>query len=78
MKANAKKPYFQGVLSDGDSKLRFVGWSSAKEKLLQKFQHKSAVSFSNCSIRPRDKRFGDGLEIHLNDKTIIEKAEKTL
>lgn len=78
MKPDAAKPYFQGYLSDGTKKMRFVGWSPAKEKLIEKFSKEhELVSLSNCTVKSRDKRFGDGLEIVLNDSTIIEKSEKS-
>ena len=75
IKPTSNKPYFEGYLSDGHKRMRFVGFSSAKEKLITKFnKDNNPILLSNCTVK--NARFGDGLEIIVGDGTTIEKSSK--
>ena len=75
IKPTSNRPYFEGYLSDGSKKIRFVGFSSTKEKLISKFNKvQEPVLMSNCSIK--NSRFGEGLEIIVGDNATIEKSDK--
>ena len=54
MKASnsGKSNYFEGKLTDGKSKVRFVGFDSkARDKLSDFHQNKEALSLSNCEVK---------------------------
>ncbi len=76
IKPNAKRPYFHGYISNGSTKMRFVGFNSAKEKLIEDHsKQKEPVVLSNCSIK--SSRFADGLELIIGDNTTVTKSPVT-
>ena len=70
IKPSAKRPFFEGFLTDGNNKIRFVGFSSNKEKVIEKFsEQKDPVLLANCSSKNR--KYSDGLELIIGDQTTI-------
>lgn len=73
----SKKPYFEGYLDDGTKRMRFVGFNPSKEKIIDQFsKSQEPVLLSSCRIV--NSKFGEGLDIMLNDNTVITKSDKNI
>lgn len=73
IKPNAKRPFFEGYLSNGPKKMRFVGFNGTKEKTIANFsKEKHPVTLSNCCIK--NNKYTDGLELIIGDNTSITKS----
>lgn len=75
MKGQSYKKYFDGYVTDGQKKLRFVGFSPEKAKQLDDFANdKQSVVLKKCCIK--NVRSGNQLEILVGDYTDISKSAK--
>ncbi len=75
-KGKSSKQFFDGYVSDGSKKLRFVGFDAAQAKQLQEFsKEQQPVALTNCCVNTS--RYGDQFEILVGDSTDISKSEKT-
>lgn len=73
IKLNARRPYFEGYLSNGPTRIRFVGFNGDKEKMIENFsKKKEPVLLNNCSIKSN--RSADGLELVIGDYTTVTKS----
>lgn len=76
IKGTTDKKFFDGFVSDGKKKLRFVGFNTAKAKQLQQFaKDQQPVTLTNCCVKTS--RYGEQFEILVGDGTDIAKSEKT-
>ena len=67
--------FFDGVVSDGKKKLRFIGFNESKGKLLEEYSNDhQAVTLTNCCVK--NAKYGGGLEIIVGDGTTISKSDK--
>lgn len=72
-----KQNYFEGKLSDGSSKLRFVGFDVKQQKTMSDMlTRKRAIEINNCEIKPS--RRGDKMEILLKSASQINESEKKI
>lgn len=77
VKKGKKHNYFEGTVSDGSSKLRFVGFDSAQQKVMcDLLPKKQAININNCEIKPS--RRGDQMEILLKGDTKICESPKKI
>ena len=77
VKKGRKQNYFDGKLSDGNSKLRFVGFDSKQQKKMSDMlTKKRAIEIKNCEIKPS--RRGDKMEILLKFDSKINESEKKI
>ena len=69
--------YFDGVLTDGSSTLRLVGFRSEQQKRLSTFSRdKTPISLQNCEIK--QSRQGHQMEVMLKNSTQIVKSPKII
>jgi len=69
--------YFDGVLTDGSSTLRMVGFRSEQQKRLSAFSRdKTPISLQNCEIK--QSRQGHQMEVMLKNSTQIVKSPKVI
>jgi hypothetical protein len=74
MKGQSSTKFFDGYVTDGVKKLRFIGFNADKAKLLE--QHaskKEPIALSNCCIK-HGKYGNHELEIIVGDRTDISKS----
>ena len=58
VKKGRKQNYFEGKLSDGSSKVRFVGFDSKQQKTMSDMlTKKRAIEIKNCEMKPTKWRF---------------------
>ena len=70
-------PYFDGMLADDTSKIRFVGFESFQQKKLFNFQEKNVpVKIENCEIKSA--KHGDGYEVILKSNSQIKQSPRKL
>ena len=77
VKKGRNSNYFDGVLTDGTSTLRLVGFRSEQQKRLNSFSRKKTpVSLQNCEIKPS--RQGHSMEVMLKTATQILHSPKVI
>ncbi len=70
MKGQSEIKFFDGYISDGKKKIRFVGFNSDKAKLLEEHAHsKQSVALSNCRIKQA--KSSSELEVMVGDRTDV-------
>lgn len=75
MKGKSTTKFFDGFITDGKKKLRFVGFSPEKAKQIDNFANdQEPVTISNCCIK--NAKYGNELEIVVGDYTDISKSTK--
>ena len=69
--------YFDGCVTDGESRMRIVGFSSEQQRKLACFKEKEqAAHLVNCEIKRS--REGDKMELMLKKWSKIDKSEKNI
>ena len=77
VKKGKRSKYFDGVLTDGTSNLRLVGFHSEQQKRLCTFsKDKTPVALQNCELKPS--RQGNTMEVILKTATQIVKSPKKI
>ena len=65
--------YFDGALTDGKTKIRFVGFDGKQQQQLAEFQEKKeAVAIINCEVKPS--KWGSELEVLMRKNTELLKS----
>ena len=76
VKQGKKASYFDGEMSDGSCRIRFVGFKAEHRKRLLPFNEKEKpVELHNCQIK--QSRQGHEMEVLLKSATIIKPSTKT-
>ena len=76
MKGKSATKYFDGYVTDGVKKLRFIGFDADKAKQLEQHaNNQEPIILSNCCIKHT--RYGNQLEIIVGDRTDISKSALT-
>ncbi len=74
-KKGRKSHYFHGMVSNGKSKLRLVGFSQAQQRQMKDFMSKKKpVQLEDCEIKQA--RRGQKMEIMLKGQTTISESQK--
>ena len=77
VKKGRKQNYFEGKLSDGSSKVRFVGFDSKQQKSMSELlTKKRAIEIKNCEFK--SSRRGDEMEILLKSDSKINASDKKI
>ena len=77
VKPGRKSSYFDGMLADDTSKIRFVGFEPLQQKKLVNFLERNVpVQIDNCEIKTA--RQGEGYEVMLKSSSIIKESPKKL
>lgn len=77
IKPGRKSAYFDGVLADDTSKIRFVGFEPLQQKKLVNLQQQNVpVQIDNCEIKTA--RQGEGYEVMLKSSSQIKEFPKKL
>ena len=75
MKRDSKKRCFDGYMSDGKKKMRFVGFRhDQQDKIADLSKGGKPVVLSNCSVKVA--RSGDCLEVIINNSTQVDQSYK--
>ena len=75
MKNDSKKKCFDGYMSSGKKKMRFVGFRhDQQDKISELSKEGKPVLLSNCSVKKA--RSGDSLEVIVSDHTQVSESEK--
>jgi hypothetical protein len=75
MKKDSKKRCFDGYMSDGKKKMRFVGFRhDQQDKIADLSKSGKPLLLSNCAVKMA--RSGDSLEVIVNDSTRVEQSDK--
>ena len=75
MKKDSKKRCFDGYMSDGKKKMRFVGFRhDQQDKITDLSKGGKPLVLSNCAVKMS--RSGDSLEVIVNDSTRVNQSDK--
>ena len=75
VKKGRKSSYFEGVVSDGKSKVRLVGFSNTQQLKMREFMdNKKAIHLNDCEVKQA--RRGPKMEIMLKGSTTIISSPK--
>ena len=76
IKGKTDKKFYDGFVSDGKKKLRFVGFNAAKAKQLQEFaKDQQPITLTNCCVKS-SRYEADKMEFLIGDSTDISKSVK--
>ena len=77
VKKGRRTNYFEGTVSDGNSKLRLVGFDTKQQKRMDELMaKKKAIAKKNCEIK--QSRRGDKMEILLKTDTSVGETAKKI